>query len=76
MSVRDINDRYLSRFEELARSPAEETERPSRARDLLVAGLGMLIVLALEIIACALAPAAPRQAPPAPCVLDAQKVSL
>lgn len=57
-------------------SVRDPDERPSRVRDLLVAGLGMLIVLALEVIACALAPAQRRPVPPAPCVLDAQKVRL
>lgn len=73
MSIRDINDRYLARVEALTQSPTEATdEKPSR-RDLAVAALGMAIVLFLEIVACALAPAPRRQAPAAPCVMDARK---
>lgn len=57
-------------------SVRDTDERPSRARDLLVAGIGLLLVLVVEVIACALAPAQRRPVPPAPCVLDAQKVRL
>lgn len=74
MSIRDINDRYLARVEALTQSPTEATdEKPSQARDLAVAALGMAIVLFLEIVACALAPAPRRQATAAPCVMDARK---
>lgn len=46
-------------------------EQPSRARDLLVAALGFLLILVIELVVCAVAPAERRRAvPTAKCVLD------
>ena len=50
----------------------DHDEQPSRARDLAVAAFGFVLVLAAELVVCALCSAPHRETPKADCILDAK----